>query len=261
MRQKLAALALALGLAVCLGLGGASADDKTKAEKATVEAVSMQVTRKLDAKKFPFSGASVSLNAQITYPGKQILAVDNSSALTEFRDDKDTDFIKAAGFFKPTFRQSQLATDRSGVIVTASVFNAEPARGASKIQVKGKVVLVCGIEEKNTEEKEVEMKDKAEATLGDFALKVTQEKGFGGAGATFSISSSKPTLKTVTVKDAEGKAVETMTFGSPFLGFDKKWTVSYTLRKPVTKVKVTVTYFDKEEKVTVPVDLAVGVGL
>jgi hypothetical protein len=143
-----------------------------------------------------------------------------------------------------------------------SVFGtAAPAKGASKSVVKGSLVLICGTDEKTTDEKEVEMKDKAETTLGDFTIKVTQEKGFGGSGASFTITANNPTLKVVNVKDADGKTVETMTFGSPYQSFDKKWTASYTLKKVVEKPKISITYFSKEEKVTVPVDLGMGVGL
>jgi hypothetical protein len=250
-------LGLALATAVVAG-----DDDKTKQVKATVEGTMLQVNKKLDQKNYPFSGASVSLSALVSLTGKQILSVDSAaSKLTEFRDDKDTDFLKAAGFFKPSFRQNALATDRASVVVGVGVFGTGPAKGASKILVKGSLVLICGTDEKTTDEKEVEMKDKAEATVGDFSIKVTQEKGFGGSGASFTITANSPSLKTVNVKDADGKTVETMTFGAPFQNFDKKWTASYTLKKVVAKPKISITYFSKEEKVTVPVDLGVGVGL
>jgi hypothetical protein len=259
MGRKFAVLALGLALASVVMAGD---EDKSKQVKAKVEGTMLQVNRKLDQKNYPFSGASVSVSALVTVSGKQILTVDSTaSKLTEFRDDKDTDFLKAAGFFKPTFRQNSLATDRGSAVVGVGVFGTAPARGAGKILVKGSLVLICGTDEKTTEEKEVAMKDKSEATVGDFTIKVTQEKGFGTQGASFTISANSPSLKTVNVKDADGKTVETTTFGSPFQNFDKKWTVSYTLRKVVEKPKISISYFSKEEKVTVPVDLGVGVGL
>ena len=46
-----------------------------------------------------------------------------------------------------------------------------------------------------------------------------------------------------------------------FYGFGKTWTYNYYLKKQVTKAKFSITYFSKDEKVTVPVKLAVGVGL
>src|SRR5262249_39079896 len=137
--------------------------------------------------------------------------------------------------------------------------NVGPAKGAAKLILKGDLVVVCGLEEKTTAEKEVAMKEKTEAKLGDFTLKVNQEKGFGGAGANFTLTAARPIIKSVTVKDADGKTVETSNFGN--YGFGKTWTYNYSLRKVVEKPKITITYFSKEEKVTVPINLSLGVGL
>jgi len=94
---------------------------------------------------------------------------------------------------------------------------------------------------------------------GDFTLKVTQEKGFAGSGAQFTVTPAGPILKTVKFKDADGKAVEVTLWGSNSDG--KSWTQTFSLKKEITNGKFTVTYFSKEEKVTVPVDVEVGIGL
>jgi hypothetical protein len=120
-------------------------------------------------------------------------------------------------------------------------------------------VVRCGTDAKTTEAKEVEFKDKGEAKMGDFTLKVTQAKGFGDAGASFTISATKPDIKSITIKDGDGKEVELNTYGH--YGFDKSWTYSYSLKKALEKGKVSITYFSKDEKVTVPVELSVGLGL
>ena len=73
------------------------------------------------------------------------------------------------------------------------------------------------------------------------------------------MKSSRPNVKGVSVKDTAGKAVEVSQ--SYFYGYGKNWTYSYTLKKPVQKAKIAVTWFSKEEKVTVPVDLEVSLGL
>src|SRR5262249_26239725 len=134
-----------------------------------------------------------------------------------------------------------------------------PARGSNKLSLKGNLVLTCGIEEKTTDAKEVAMKAKTKEDIGDFKLQVTQEKGFGTQGASFSIMASKPNIKSVTVKDADGKEVKVLSFGN--FGFGKMWTFNFALEKVVEKAKVSVTYFSKEEKVTVPVELSFGLGL
>jgi hypothetical protein len=254
MRRKLAALAAALALCATLAV----ADDATKPGKAKVEGASLSVYRKLDNKNFPYSGASTSLSIQVTYPGKQLLAVDASSKVSEFADDKGTSLM-STGFFKTSFSTApMIGKDRTSMVVSVQS-NVSPAKGATKLNLKGDLVLVCGLEEKSTEEKEVAMKEKAEAKIGDFTLKVNQEKGFGGAGASFTLTASRPVIKSITVKDADGKTVETTTFGN--YGFGKTWTYNYSLRKVVEKPKVTITYFSKEEQVTLPINLSLGVGL
>src|SRR5262249_39178348 len=143
--------------------------------------------------------------------------------------------------------------DRSSLLIYLNS-NVAPAKGAAKLLIKGKLILIAGLKEKTTEEKEVAMKEKTEAKLGDFTLKVTQEKGFApGSGAMFTISSTRPNIKTVVVKDAKGNAVAVLPQGAPY-GFGKNWTTAFSLKTAVAQPKVAVTWFSEEEKVTVPVD-------
>jgi hypothetical protein len=252
MKQRLGALALM----VVLGSTLTAADDPTKG-KTTVEAVSLTVTKKHD-KAAPWSSNSTSISVQVAAPDRQFLGVDPSSTISEFKDDKGHSLL-STGFFKTAFSTTPLiGKDRNAMVVT--VFsNVSPAKGASKILLKGQLVVKCGLDEKTTEEKEVELKLNTEAKNGDFTLKVTQEKGFAGSGANFTVTAASPVLKTVNFKDADGKAVEVTPFGH--YGFAKSWTYTFQLKKEIKKGKFTVTYFSKEEKVTVPVDVEVGVGL
>jgi len=247
---------LAAGLIVSVAL--ARADDP-KSAKATAEPVSLNVSRKVDEKNFPFQTSALYLTFKLAVPDRQLLGVDPSGELTELKDDKDNSLLPKTGFFKPNFNTyAQIATDRRSMLVSVNAPNA-PTKGATKIHVKGKVVALCGSDEKTTDEKEVAFKAKTEEKVGDFTFKVNQEKGFGGQGATFTITGPRPVIKTVTVKDADGKTAELSLTGS--YGFGKNWTSTYVLKKVTEKGKLSVTYFAKEEKVTVPVDFAAGVGL
>ena len=58
------------------------------------------------------------------------------------------------------------------------------------------------------------------------------------------------------MSDADGKEVEVQSF--PPTHFNKQWTKGFTLPKPPKEGKVNITYFSKEEKLKVPVDVAVG---
>jgi hypothetical protein len=234
-------------------------DDKTKAEKITVEAASLDVARKLDEKKFPFQNARTNVALLVSSAGRQFLGVDQSSKLESLKDDKGNSLVDDKSFFKPNFgTYPAISPDRTAMLVTISSFGKGPGKGASKVVIKGEMVVLCGTGEKTSAETKVEFKEKAEVKFGDLTLKVQQEKGFGTNGAMFQVVG--PTaIKSLTVKDGDGKVVEM--FGGMPNRFGKDWTATYTLRKEVKEGKVTITYFTKEEQVKVPVDLSVGLDL
>ena len=251
---------LTVGLTLCVAMGTMAGEDKTKPGKATVEAYSLSVYRKLDQKKFGYGADSLSMAAVVSYPGKHILGVDSTgSRVSDIRDDKDTNLLQGT-FFKPSFFGGTFARDRSAVVVNTNS-GRRPAKGANKVTVKGSVVLVCGMDEKTSEAKEVENKANTEAKFGDFTLKVNQEKGFGNSGPTFTVSSKKRTFKSVTVKDADGKEVTPTLafFPQPFV--PNMFMNTFSLPKGTSKMTISITYFEKEEKVTVPIDLSIGLGL
>jgi hypothetical protein len=254
MRQRLAALTAALALCATL----AAADDPTKG-RPTVEVVRVEVNKKHD-KTVPYSYTGISVSLEVRQPGKQVLGLDPSSAVSEFKDDKGTSLL-FPGIFKTQFSQMAVAKDHSGMTVAVFRNGAAPAKGATKISLKGTLVLVCGLDPKETEEKEIEFKANTTVKTGDYTVKVTGEKGFGSAGAFFTITSAAAnmTLSSVTVKDADGKAVEVTPMGH--YGYSKHWVYSYGLKKVMPKGKISVNYFSKEEKATVPVDVSFGVGL
>jgi hypothetical protein len=250
-------LVMTAGLALCVGLARADDEKKAKAGKATITPVSLLVTRTIEEKDFFYSFAHTELRLRLSYPGKQILGIEETSKITEMQDDKKTSLM-GDGFFKAKFNtHPSISKDRNKIAFTLSS-NANPGKGATKVAVKGSLVLRCGTEEKSVE-KEVELKNKTEAKFGPLTLKVTAEKGFADGGATFTLVGAKPDLKSISIKDADGKEVEAFSYGPSF--FDKTYTYTYNLRKAAEKAKVKITYFSKSENVTVPIDLSVGLGL
>lgn len=250
---------------VALALIARADDEAAKAPKPTLEPVSLMVSRKLKDKE-PTTSSYTTLSLRLAHPGKYILGLDPASKVSEMKDDKGNSLL-GDGAFKPNFYASSSATkDRSAILVTVSTYAGNPAKGSSKVIVKGDIVLRCGLDAKSTEEKDVEFKvhkkDDADTTVGDFALRVTAEKGFGfNAGAVFTLTTEKPGIKAISVKDEDGNSIEAVfSYSSPIFN-TKKTTYHYTLSRQVKKGKITITYFNKEEKVTVPVDLSVGVGL
>jgi hypothetical protein len=234
--------------------------DPTKPVKATIEATSLSVSKKLDEKNWQWPMFSqTSLQLMVSVPDKQLLGVDASSSVSEFKDDKKNSLLSTNAFFKTNFNTyATISKDRKALLVNVGS-NVTPGKGASRITLKGNLVVRCGLDEKSTKAKDVEIKDKAEEKIGDFTLTVTQAKGFGTWGGSFNIKADKPTIKSITFKDADDKDVE-VAGGVPY-NFGNVWTYSFTLKKQVEKGKITITYFSKEEKVTIPVEVSIGAGL
>src|SRR5262245_28021942 len=103
---------MATGLAASAVYARAQDDDK----KATIEPVSVMVSRKLKD-KYLYSSSMTSVSFKLTKPGKQILRVDTSSKVSEFKDDKGNSLL-GDGFFKPNFYGGTPTQDRSGLIVS-----------------------------------------------------------------------------------------------------------------------------------------------
>jgi len=254
-------LALAVGVALCAPLSHADEKDKadaTKPTKTSLEITYLSISRKIDDKNFGWSSDSMSLTLKVAMPGKILLGVDDTSKVSELKDDKGKSLI-TTDFWPTSFGTSPtISNDRNSMLVYVNS-RATPTKGASKITLKGNLVALCGKDEKTTEAKEVEMKlSKEGVKIGDYTLKVTQEKGFGTNGASFSITWTGNHIKSATIKDADGKEVETYTY-APYK-FANQWNQSFTLKKVVAKPKITITYYTTQEKVTVPVELSFGIG-
>ncbi len=145
---------------------------------------------------------------------------------------------------------------------TAQIIATDAAgKGTTKILVKGSLGVECGIDPKTTEAKELTLKAKEELSLGDFTMKVTQ------ANPTFAqinAAADKLRPKQVEFLDDKGKVIMTgppnrYAF-TPF-GGKKQSGLNDFLHGKQEKVTVKLTYFEKVETATVPLDLSVGLGL
>lgn len=261
MIRKAMLACLAVCVALCLSAGRA-ADEKKADDKAKVEAASLSVIKKLDPKDFPFQPGSTTLGVHVTHAGKHILNIDESSSVSSFKDDKGTNLVGTGFGAKARFNTyGMYSKDRSGVVVTVYGGTA-PAAGASKVTLKGSLVLVCGTDAKNAKEAEMDVKINEEKKVDDFAIKVTFVPMGAFGGPTFTVTSPKNNVKGLVLKDADGKDVPLNGGGTPFYNFGtKQWSSSFYAMKKVDKVKATVNYFAKEEKVTVPVDVTTGLSL
>jgi len=233
-------------------------EDKTKAE-ATVSPVSLFVSRKVEVKGFSYTGTDVtSLSFVLSVPKKALVGMDNEgSKVTKFEDDKGNSLMDEK--FPPQFFPGQVANDRSAMMVSLYGNNKRPGKGATKVTLKGDLTAVYGTDEKSEETKKLEFKAQNKAKAGDFEVTVTFEKAFNAEGPAFSVTSKTRAVKGATVKDGDGKELEVQQIGS--FGFGEMWTFNYAVKKAVKEGTVTITYYSKEEKVKVPVDLSASLDL
>jgi len=236
-------------------------EDKSKSE-ATVIPAELAVNRKLDSKTTFANYDQTRVSFLVSIPKKYLLGVDKTSKLASMKDDKGNSLIDEKSPFSGGFSQfPQLAEDGSSMLAGVNAYNKAPGKGATKVLIKGDLIVICGSDEKTDQVKKIEFKAKEKAKVADMEVMVTSEKEtFGGAdGPAFTITSKTKNVKGVVVKDADGKAVEVAKRG--WFGSGDQWTFNFALVKPLKEGSIHVTYFSKAEKITVPIDLSVGVDL
>jgi hypothetical protein len=257
-------------LTLCLFafFAGLSLADEKKSE-VTAQATFLGIRKPLPVKKkvpgaFPDNG-STNLDVALSAPGKFILGIDvKASKLDQFTDDKETK-LYTADRFGATWLSDYVQIDPEGEVCTVH-FNGQvaPAKGATKLRIKATVVLSCGTDEKATDKKEIAIKKEQKETLGAFTIHVVSDGAMFG-GPQIVVASDKQNLKGVEFFDAKGEAIKLFFPPNRQNYYPTPMKMQYgmyaTLPKKIDAVTVKVTYFDKTEALSVPIDLNVGVGL
>ena len=156
------------GLFILAVLPG-NADAQDDKVKSIVKPTNLYVTRgRSDPKLFgpgqTFSD-SIILNLKVTVPGHELLRLEADSKLTTFADDKGNSLLDPKAFPRPAFSGSILSLDRASMIVVAANYNRAPAEGATKVHIKGNLVITHGLEVKSAEV-QVNLNAKADQAVG-----------------------------------------------------------------------------------------------
>ncbi|MGP0068928.1 MAG: hypothetical protein ACLQGP_35675 [Isosphaeraceae bacterium] len=228
-------------------------------------------------------GTSVTL--LVSQRGKTIVDLDpKASQLTSFKDDRNTDLSKEPprqgmvfhfGNFNSGPLRSEKGPDGRSCLVEVKGPSL-PASGASKITIKGTLVFSCGQGEKTDEQKNVPLTEGAKINAGPVAMSVSLKKkpnfpsvSFPGQpaplhGTEFALRTEMPltAIQSIVFFDAGGKEIKSQFHTTSFnTSGETTWTESfYTLEKKVDNVSIRVRHVDHLEKLTVPVDMTVGVG-
>ena len=241
---------------------------------AKVEVAGLSVARPMPGDKFGRSmargidsGTTVAL--RIVQPAKTMVRVDeDASKLEAFADDQGTDLSKTASRFGPRWL-SWGSFSEDGHTYRFSIVNSKkvPAAGTKHVHVKARIAVECGSDVKTAEAKDVALKKGTALTVGPLKMTVGDVKDGGfQSKMTVELSSKQPftAVRKVTFLGPDGKVIKHRGAGSgswSVFGKAKTYTVSYGLAEKVDTVTVRFEYYGKVEKITVPIDVKVGLGL
>jgi hypothetical protein len=235
----------------------APVEEAPKDAKVIVAPARLSLRRQLDEADFGPNAAATFVEILVTLPGRNILRVDATSKLKTFADDKGESLVesKVKGVFGPF---PTISKNRRSMIVHVSSYSKAPSKGATKILVKGDLVVGCGTEETTTKVTEITFAEKTETKVGDLVIRTNRVKGYLG-GIDFQVTGKLTGIKRVVITN-DGKDVPTFTQGTKS-NEDSTQTHYFNTKELLKGGKIKVIYFAKEELVTVPVDLSIAVGL
>jgi hypothetical protein len=214
-----------------------------------------------------------SLGILVTAAQGGIIAIDgDASQVASVTDDKGKDLTKPDiksefGDDKAEFgmmpeisadgKRCQMEVNAPGV----------PTKGATALSVTGTVVLQMATQKKDFTADKVVFKPGAQIKAGDIAFTVESVDKPEGDDSDFSVTlAAKQSLDSVAeiqFFDAAGKKIESARNSSMRSGFGDSVSVTwkYGLKTKVAPAKLVVSSWTDLKKVTLPVNLTVGVGL
>lgn len=203
---------------------------------------------------------------------------DKESARIElFTDQVGTDLLKPSILNKAGMGLSPSVSDDHHTATFSMRGPQTPAPGAKEIHLRGKVVVEIGVDEKTEEQKRLLLKIGSSVTVGPCPFKIKNIQAFGENSLQITLSSNKShsAIKTIEFIGADGKKIKSRKTGQSSMGWDKNMT--YDLYYSLTRDKETalkdaekmiaelvtarITYFTKVDKLEVPIDVKVGLGL
>lgn len=202
--------------------------------------------------------------------GKIVKLNQEESKIDSFSDDKGTDLMAVAAskdpFNKPgiSFLSSSTDGGDSSVIIDLKAAG-RPAKGATVLNISGKVnAQVAGSTKQFTVEN-VEIKTNVQFSLGDMAITISHaglSKGSFSKTDEFSVTFSSPknleSVSKLEFYDARGIKLEAQkrSWGGGFLGY----MVEYVFKKSADHAKIVATCWQDLKTVEVPISIKTGVG-
>lgn len=208
----------------------------------------------------------------IATPNNFLVAIDRESCkLAAFTDDKGAALAAAAakaGEFGESWLGPWTEIDASGHLAKISIVSSKlPTRGAKAVSIKAIVGYISGIGSKNFEQKDVPLAKGAKITVGPVPMEIEQTSAanFDGPSLTVEFKSNKSfdAIRSLSFVGSDGKQIESSPSGSGSMGFagNMTYTRAYSLKGSPQKATLKISCFERTEKIAIPIDVTVGVGL
>lgn len=240
-----------------------------------LKAVGISVSIPDPAPEFPGQGydkyarAGTSVSLMLVHSDKKIVRFHEGSKLESFTDDKGTKFSLDQFKFEGFSSSSEVSPDGHRMIVRVETRDT-PAAGAKTVSIKGKLVVFCSPQTQEAVQKDMALAKDTQIELGPIKAKISAIKpSKWGTEEHLQVEFTNDTgydaLKDLTFQDASGKEIKfqqgggmnSMGPGGKLLSATK----IYILPGKPDKVTIKAVYYDKIEKLEVPIDLTVGLGL
>jgi hypothetical protein len=238
-------------LALLLSAGVVTAADP-QAPSARAYALNINHPPK-DAPKEIVSPPYIGVYVFIQAPGRHIVALDPMETKLALTDDKGTDLVAKNPVSGPGIATAN-TRDQARLYVTGAKM---PITGATRVKVKGDLVLLCGSAEKTATAEKFALKDKEKVEVGPASFEVALQKG----RTVVNLKSASPAVKAVTFTDSEGKPLAvggSLNLGMP--GGKVGQTAVFVPPAKVESLGIKVIYYEKVEAVKIAVDSDTGVG-
>jgi hypothetical protein len=252
-RSLSAALRVVLLLSALPWVGFVPADEK---KPASLKVMEFRVSKPASPEEKAVgltSRPGTTLALLLDLPGRQLIGVGEGSKVASLTDDKGTNLIKDPRSGDPFYEIQWMANKPGPRGLVYLVAPVTPARGATRLTVKGTLAVRVGSQEKEAQARGIALKaDGNKIPVGPVNLVVPKDQFIEGELAVEVVSDK--VVKNVAFLDAAGKELKSSRR-------DQAFGTDYLLRSKPDKVTIKVTYFDKTETVVVPINLSFGVGL
>ena len=214
-----------------------------------------------------FEGTSVAI--LVHQPNGGLITFDSeNSKIESFTDDKGKDLLKSTGDFgMPAIPMSpDISEDGKAVIIEVNG-GQTPTKGATSLNVKGKLIFKAAIRKKGYTHKDIEVKADAKVEAGPIEMTIGRagKPEWGEEPLEIVLQAKKRLDEVASIRflDSDGKEIESSVSGSMTMAFGDDVSVErgYALTKKVDKVTIEISYWTDMKDLEIPVDLTFSLGL